>query len=240
MTTHFILRSALAGTALMLLSGCQIDATTPMRAFDIQNVAQTNVPVPVNAVLTATFASKSWCEDEGAMAIRALGTATVPIEPLSCKASGNGAVGHFNLTTSLVRTAGATNPETVVGEVLAGDLVRFAVFPHGTHKDLLSVGIFLDVAKLESAKAQLLAMPVFKSGGDTGTVALTLSIAVSNDLPRSVKFYLKDVGAGGDLPADESVLEIPAGGSDTVTLDAETQAKLMQQGWVNFFAMAAR
>jgi len=33
------------------------------------------------------------------------------------------------------------------------------------------------------------------------------------------------------LPADESILEFPAGEADTITLDAATQAALMQQGW---------
>lgn len=234
------MRLVLAASGGLLLAACQIEATTPMRTFDITNIAQTGVPVAVNAMLSATFASKSWCEDEGAMAIAALGSAAVPIQPTSCKAVGSKGAGTFRLTTNLVRTNGAHNSSTVVEEVLGGDLVRFAVFPHGKHKDLLSVGIFLNVAKLEAAKARLLQMPVFQAGGDTSEITLTLSIDVTNDLPHSAKFYLKDVGAGGDLPADDSVLEIPAGGADTITLDAETQAKLMQQGWVNFFAMAAR
>lgn len=225
---------------MLFLSACQIEATAPMRAFDITNVAQTGVPVAVNAVLTANFPTESWCEDEGAMAIRALGSPDVPIEPMSCQNTGGGAVGQFNLTTSLVRTAGASDPSTVVEEVLSGDLVRFAVFPHGRHKGLLSVGIFVDVAKLEAARAQLLSMPVFREGGNAGFANYTLSLSVTNDLPTTAKFYLKDVGAGGDLPADESVLEIPSGGSETITLDAVTQGELMQRGWVNFFAMAAR
>ena len=58
-----------------------------------------------------------------------------------------------------------------------------------------------------------------------------------NDLDTPVKFYLGNVSAGGDLPADEAVLTIPAGGMDTITLDAATQQQLMQNGWVNFFAM---
>lgn len=234
------IRLMLAASGGLLLAACQIEATAPMRAFDIKNIAQTGVPVAVNAMLTATFASKSWCEDEGVMAIRALGSATVPIQPVSCTAVGGKATGTFRLTTNLVRTNGARDPSIVAGEVLDGDLVRFAVFPHGKRKDLLSVGIFLDVAKLEAAKARLLQMPVFQAGDDTSEIVLTLSIDVTNDLPQAAKFYLKDVGAGGDLPADDSVLEIPAGGTDTITLDTETQAKLTQQGWVNFFAMAAR
>lgn len=173
------------------------------------------------------------------MAIRALGSATVPIEPMSCQNTGNGTVGQFSLTTSLVRTDGARDPSTVVGEVLAGDLVRLAVFPHGRHKDLLSVGIFMDIARIEAARAQLLSMPVFREGGNTASAAYTLTLQITNDLPTSAKFYLKDVGTGGDLPADESVLNIPSGGSDTITLDAVTQGELMQRGWVNFFAMAA-
>jgi len=222
------------------LSACQLDANAPMRAFDIKTVAESGVPVAVNAVLTANFPTESWCEDEGAMAIRALGSPDVPIAPMSCQNAGNGTVGQFSLTTSLVRTAGASDPGTVVQEVLNGDLVRFAVFPHGSHKGLLSVGIFMDVAKLEAARARLLSMPVFREGGNEGTASYTISLSVTNDLPTPAKFYLKNVGAGGDLPADESVLDIPAGGSDTITLDPVTQGELMQRGWVNFFAMAAR
>jgi hypothetical protein len=224
----------------VLLASCQIDSTAPMRAFDIKNVAQTGVPAAVNASISAVFASKSWCQDEGAMAIAALSSPAVPIQPVSCKEVGGQGAGQVGLRTSLVRTAGARDPSTVVEEVLDGNLVRFAVFPHGKHKDLLSVGIFLDVAKLEAAKAELVKMPVFKEGLYAGQVGLSFSIVVTNDLPNSAKFYLKDVSADADLPADESVLEIPSGGSETITLDAETQDKLMQQGWVNFFAMAAR
>jgi hypothetical protein len=34
-------------------------------------------------------------------------------------------------------------------------------------------------------------------------------------------------------------MTIPPGGMDTITLDPTTQQQLMQQGWVNFFAMDA-
>jgi hypothetical protein len=230
----------LAGVCL--LAACQIEANTPMRAFDIKNTAQTAVPVPVTATLTATFASKAWCQDEGAMAISALGSANVPIRPVSCTkrgSAGGESTGVFELATNLVKTAGAANPQTVVEEVLNDDLVRFAVFPHGTHKHLLSVGMFLNIAKLEAAKAELLRMPVFQEGGDSANIALSFTITVSNDLPTPAKFYLGNVSAGGDLPADEAVMTIPPGGMDTITLDPVTQQQLMQQGWVNFFAMDA-
>jgi len=240
--------STLRPLALLLastsfLAACQLDADTPMRAFDIKNTAQTAVPVPVTATITAVFASKSWCQDEGAMAISALGSADVPIRPVSCtkrNTAGGESEGVFQLTTSLVKTAGAANPQTVLEEVLNGDLARFAVFPHGTHKHLLSVGLFLNVAKLEAAKAELLRMPVFQEGNDTANIALNFTVTITNDLPTPAKFYLGNVSAGGDLPADESVMTIPPGGMDTVTLDAATQQQLMQQGWVNFFAMDAR
>ena len=235
-----IWRSAWAIAAAMLLASCQIDSTALVRAFDIKNVAQTGVPVLVNVAISAVFASRSWCEDEGAMAISALGSAAVPIRPVSCKEVGGKGAGQFSLTTNLVRTAGGRDPGTVVEEVLDGNLVRFAVFPHGRHKDLLSVGIFLDTAKLAAAKAELVKMPVFQEGLYAGEVGLTFSIVVTNDLPNMAKFYLKDVSADADLPSDESVLEIPSGGRETITLDPEKQAKVMQQGWVNFFAMAAR
>jgi hypothetical protein len=226
----------------LLLAGCQIEASAPMRAFDIKNTSENGAPVAVAATVTATFASKSWCQDEGAMAIQALGSGNVPIQPLSCTkrdASGGTSTGEFSLRTSLVKTAGAANPQTVVEEVLDGDLVRFAVFPHGKRKHLLSVGIFLDVARLEAAKAKLLSMPVFKQGGDTATMNVTLSLQVTNDLPKMAKFYLSNVAADADPSYTESVLELPSGATETITLDPDSQAKLMQQGWVNFFAMDA-
>ena len=235
-----LLAVLLAGVCL--LAACQIEANTPMRAFDIKNTAQTAVPVPVTATLTATFASKAWCQDEGAMAISALGSADVPIRPVSCTkrgSAGGESTGVFQLATNMVKTAGAANPQTVVEEVLNDDLVRFAVFPHGKHKHLLSVGMFLNIAKLEAAKAELLRMPVFQEGGDTANIAINFTITVSNDLPTPAKFYLGNVSAGGDLPADEAVMTIPPGGMDTITLDPVTQQQLMQQGWVNFFAMDA-
>lgn len=231
----------LAGTSF--LAGCQLDADTPMRAFDIKNTAQSGAPVPVTATITASFASKAWCQDEGAMAIQALGSNDVPIQPVSCTkrgSAGGESEGVFQLNTTLVKTAGAANPQTVLEEVLNDDLARFAVFPHSTHKHLLSVGLFLNVAKLEAAKAELLKMPVFKEGNDTSNIALNFTVTLTNDMPTPAKFYLGNVSAGGDMPSDEAVMTIPPGGSDTVTLDDATEAQLMQQGWVNFFAMDAR
>lgn len=239
MTSGRWTRLVLAATSAVVLASCQIDSRIPMRAFDIKNVAETAVPVPVAATITAVFASKSWCEDEGAMAIQTLGGA-VPIVPVSCRSDGENATGQFNVTTSMVRTEGAQDPSTVVEEVLDGGLVRLAVFPHGARKDLLSVGIFLDVPRLEAAKAKLVSMPVFNEGLYQGQVGLSFSVTITNDLPTMAKFYLKDVSADADQPYDESVLEVPPGGSETITLAPDKQSKLLQQGWANFFAMAAR
>lgn len=235
-----LLKTALALCCATFLAACQIDSQTAMRAYDIQNVAQTGAPVGVRAMITGVFIGKHGCTDEGAMVVAGLTSAAVPIRALGCKASGGQAIGTFELDTNLVRTAGAHNPATAVGEVLGDDLVRFAVFPHGKHKGLLSVGVFLNVAKLEAAKAQFAQMPVFKEDNYDGTVPMTLTVAITNDLPNMAKFYLTDVSAGGDLPSDEAVMQIPPGGSDTVTLDTVTMNKLVQGGYVNFFAMAAQ
>ena len=242
MNKGWVWRSALTLAVVLLLGGCQIEAGAPMRAFDIKNTAQTGVPVPVVATLTATFASKAWCQDEGTMAITALGSTDVPIQPLNCTkrdVAGGTSTGQFSLSTNLVKTAGAVNPQTVVEEVLHGDLARFAVFPHAKRDKLLSVGLFLDVAKLEAAKARLLSMPVFQEGNDTGTMNMTLSIQITNDLPKMAKFYLSNVATDADPSYTNSVLQLQPGGTETITLDPDSQAKLMQQGWVNFFAMDA-
>ncbi len=225
--------------AALSTAACNIEGNAPMRSQDIVNVAKTGAPIAITTMVTATFASKDWCDDEGAMAIRQLGSAGTPIVPTGCSKAGGHATGQFQVTTNLVRTAGAKDHSVAVEDVLGGDLVRFAVFPHAQHKSLLSVGIFLNIPKFEKAKASLLQMPVFRMGDDLGEQTYAISISVANDLPKPARFYLKDVGAGGDLPSDDSVLTIPPGGSDTIALDPETQAKLMQQGYVNFFAMAA-
>src|SRR5437762_13176533 len=119
-------RLALAIGAAVLLASCQIDSTAPMGAFDIKNVAETGVPVAVNAAISAVFASKSWCQDEGAMATSALGGMGVQIQPVSCREVGGQGAGQFRLTANLVRTAGGRDPSTVVEEVLGGNLVQFA------------------------------------------------------------------------------------------------------------------
>ena len=71
-----------------------------------------------------------------------------------------------------------------------------------------------------------MAMPVYKRGGYDGNVTFTFTVDIINDTDKPAKFYLTDVDAGGDLPADEAILTIPPAGMDTVTLDAQTQAKL--------------
>jgi hypothetical protein len=35
-----------------------------MRTFDIKNAAELAVPVTVSAMITATFASETWCEEK--------------------------------------------------------------------------------------------------------------------------------------------------------------------------------
>jgi hypothetical protein len=228
------LQKLFAGSAIIVaglaLTGCNIEANTPMRSSDIQNVSQTAVPVPVAAAVTASFASKSWCRDEGAEAIRALGSTDVPIQALGCKNDPNGpeaAVGQFQLSTNLIRTNGAANPQTVVGEVLGNDLARFAVFPHGKHKDLLSVGLFLNLPQFQAAQANLLAMPVFKRGGDTGTETVTFTVTVTNDTAAMQTFYLNNVAADIYPSYAQSSLSLPPGGTETVTLGQAAQAQLL-------------
>lgn len=233
---------ALLIASALLLSACHLDATAPMRTSDIKNTAQTAVPVAVVATLTATFASTSWCQDEGGMVIDALASPDVPIVPLGCSQSDvqQQSTGQYRVTTSLVKTAGARNPETVVHQVLSGDLVRFAVFPHASRDHVLSVGIFLNIAKLEAAKAKLSNLYVFKEGGSGSAKDVSLSISVTNDLSQTQKFYLRNVAADTDGAYAESILELPAGAIETITLDAASRAHLIHDGWVNFFAMDER
>ena len=225
------------GAAMLALTGCQIDTRTPLRTSQIMAVAASGAAQPVNVALTGTFASEGWCQDEGAVAIQTLSSPTVSIQAVSCTPAGKHATGQFQVTTSLVRTAGGPDDATILESVLGNDTARFAVFPHGKHKGLLSVGLFLNLPKLAEGEQKLLAMPVFKRGKDTGQLKYSFTVDIMNDLDKPMKFYLGNVSAGGDLPADEAVLTIPAGGMDTITLDDATQQQLMQNGWVNFFAM---
>ncbi len=239
MTTrrHFLAVLA-AGTAALALAGCQIDTRTPLRVSDILSVAQSGTPVPVNAAITAQFITEVWCKDEGTMAVETISTSSVPLQLGACAPGGPGALGQFQLATSLVKTDGGQTDATILTNVLGQDRARFAVFPHGKHNKLLSVGLFLNIPQLESDKAKLAAMPVFKRGlYKDGQLGYSFTIDIMNDTDKDAKFYLADVSAGGDLPADEAILTIPAGGMDTVTLDADTQAKLAANGWVNFASL---
>jgi len=229
-----------AGAAALALAGCQLDTRAPIRVSEILSVAQSGTPVPVSATITGNFVTVPWCKDEGTMAVETMSSPTVPLQLAGCEPAGKNAKGQFQLTTSLVKTDGGTGDATILMNVLGDDIARFAVFPHGKHKSLLSVGLFLNLPKLAEQKQKLAAMPVFKRGGNDGEVVLTFTLDIVNDTDAPAKFYLADVSAGGDLPADEAILTIPPGGSDTVTLDTETQARLAANGWVNFMSMMTK
>lgn len=239
-TRRTLLAGLTAGVAALALAGCQIDTRTPMRVSEILSVAQSGAPVPVVATLTGTFVTPPWCQDEGTMAVENISTQDVPLKLMGCAPAGNGAVGTFQLATNLIRTDGGQSNDVILTNVLEGDTARFAVFPHGKHNGLLSVGLFLNLPQLQAAQQKLIAMPVFKRGGYDGTVNFSFTIDIMNDTDKPAKFYLADVSAGGDLPSDEAIMTIPPGGQDTVTLDAQTQAKLGTQGWVNFMSMMTK
>lgn len=228
------------GVSALALAGCQLDSTATLRASEILSVAQSGTPVPVNATVTGDFVTEPWCKDEGTMASEVLSTPDVPVTLAGCAKAGNAAKGQFQIATNLIKTEGGADDATILQNVLEDDTVRFAVFPHGKHKDLLSVGLFVNLPAIEAGKQKLVAMPVFKRGGNDGDLGYSFTINIENDLATPAKFYLTDVSAGGDLPSDEAVLTIPPGGSDTVTLDAETQAKLAANGWVNFMSMKTK
>lgn len=240
-TRRTLLAGLAAGVAAIALTGCQIDTRTPIRVSQILEVAQSGVPSPVPATITGQFITPAWCQDEAVMAAQTVATPAVPVQVQSCAAGGpTGAIGTFQLGTSLVKTDGGQTDAVILANVLGPDNARFAVFPHGKHDGLLSVGLFLNVPQLQADQAKLMAMPVFKRGKYDGDVTLSFTIDIINDTAKPAKFYLADVSAGGDLPSDEAIMTIPPGGQDTVTLDAQTQAKLGTQGWVNFMSMMTK
>jgi hypothetical protein len=239
-TRRHLLSGAAAAVAALVLSGCQIDTRAPIRASQIVAVAKSGAPVPMNVNITGLFASEGWCRDEAAMAIDTLSTPTVPVSLMNCTPAGKQANGAFQVTTTLARTTGGGDDAAILQSVLAGDMARFAVYPHGKHKGLLSVGLFLDLPRLAAAKDKLGAMPVFKRGLYKGDIAYSFTVDILNDLQQPLKVYLANVSAGGDQASDEAVMMIPPGGTDTVTLDPQTQATLLGQGWVNFFSIAEK
>jgi len=241
MITRRMFVSTLAvGAAALALAGCQIDTRTPMRVSEIMSVAQSGAPVPVSTTITGTFVTPQWCRDEGTMSVETISTPDVPLQLVGCTPAGNGATGQFQMNTNLIRTDGGQSDAVILTNVLEGDTARFAVFPHGKHKSLLSVGLFLNLPQLQAAQQKLLAMPVFKRGGYDGMTNFSFTIDILNDTDKPAQFYLADVSAGGDLPSDEAIMTIPPGGQDTVTLDAQTQAKLSTTGWVNFMSMITK
>lgn len=225
------------GVAAIALTGCKIDTRAPINVSQILAVEKSGTPAPVAAAITGQFVTAPWCQDEGTMAVETISTQAIPLQLVSCAPSGNQAVGQFQMNTSLVKTDGGQNDAQILMSVVGQDTARFAVFQHGKHKNLLSVGLFLNLPLLEEMKEKLVAMPVYKRGGYKGDVTYSFTIDINNDTDKPAKFYLTDVDAGGDLPADEAILTIPPGGMDTVTLDADTMTKLAGNGWVNFMSM---
>lgn len=232
------LSSVAVVAAALALAGCQIDTRTQISVSQILSVAESGAPAPLAAAITGQFITTGWCKDESTMAVETISTPTEPLTQGGCAPAGTGAAGQFQFATSLVKTDGGQSDATILTNVLGQDRARFAVFPHGKHNNLLSVGLFLNIPQLEADKAKLGAMPVFKRGlYKNGELGYSFTIDIVNDTDKPAKFYLTDVSAGGDLPADEAILTIPPGGMDTVTLDADTQAKLAANGWVNFASL---
>ncbi|WP_374331161.1 hypothetical protein [Aestuariivirga sp.] len=233
------LASLTAGVAAIALTGCQIDTRTPIRVSQILEVAKSGVLSPVAAAITGQFITPAWCQDEAVMAAQTIATPAVPVQVQGCAAGGpTGAIGTFQMATNLVKTDGGQTDQAILANVLGTDNARFAVFQHKKHsRELLSVGLFLNIPQLQADQAKLMAMPVYKRGKYDGNVTFTFTVDILNDTDKPANFYLTDVDAGGDLPSDEAILTIPAGGQDTVTLDAQTQTTLGTRGWVNFMSM---
>lgn len=233
------LAGLMLGTAALALGGCEIDTRTPIKVSQILEVARSGVPSPIPAVVTGQFITPEWCQDEAVLAAEAVATPAVPVQLDSCAPGGpTGAIGTLQLGTNLVKTDGGQTDAVILANVLGPDNARFAVFKHEKHnRDLLSVGLFLNVPQLQADQAKLMAMPVYKRGKYDGNVQFSFTVDIINDTDKPANFYLTDVDAGGDLPSDEAILTIPPAGMDTVTLDAQTQAKLGTRGWVNFMSL---
>ncbi|MCA3560114.1 MAG: twin-arginine translocation signal domain-containing protein [Aestuariivirga sp.] len=238
-TRRTFLAGLTLGVAAIALTGCQIDTRTPIKVSQILEVARSGVPSPVAAAITGQFITPAWCKDEGVMAVETISTPDVPLQLQACAPGGStGAIGTFQMATNLIKTDGGQTDAAILANVLGGDNARFAVFKHDKHgRDLLSVGLFLNVPQLQANQQKLMAMPVYKRGGYDGNVTFTFTLDIINDTDKPANFFLTDVDAGGDLPSDEAILTIPPAGMDTVTLDAQTQANLGTRGWVNFMSL---
>jgi len=237
-TRRTLLAGLALGAAAIALSGCQIDTRTPIRVSQILEVARSGVPSPIAAAINGQFITPPWCQDEGGMSVETISTPDVPLQLQACAPGGPGAIGTFQMNTNMVKTDGGQTDAVILANVLGNDNARFAVFNHNKHaRDLLSVGLFLNLPQLQADEAKLVAMPVFKRGLYKGQVNFSFTVDIINDTDKPAKFYLTDVDAGGDLPSDEAILTIPPAGMDTVTLDADTQAKLGTRGWVNFMSL---
>ncbi|MCA3554743.1 hypothetical protein [Aestuariivirga sp.] len=241
-TRRTLLTGLALGTAAIALAGCQIDTRTPIKVSQILEVARSGVPSPVAAAITGQFITPPWCKDEGAMAVETISTPDVPLQLQACAPGGStGAIGTFQMNTNLIKTDGGQTDAVILANVLGNDNARFAVFKHDKHgRELLSVGLFLNLPQLQANQQKLMAMPVYKRGGYDSNVTFSFTLDVINDTDKPANFYLADVDAGGDLPSDEAILTIPPGGMDTVTLDAQTQAMLGSRGWVNFMSLIVR
>jgi hypothetical protein len=239
-TRRTLVAGLAAAVAAVALTGCQIDTRTPIRVSQILAVAQSGTPSPIAAAITGQFITVPWCQDEAGMSVETISTPDVPLQLQACAPGGPGAIGTFQMNTSLIKTDGGQTDAVILANVLGNDNARFAVFPHGKHDGLLSVGLFLNLPQLQADQQKLAAMPVFKRGLYKGQVTFTFTVDIINDTDKPARFYLTDVDAGGDLPSDEAILTIPPAGMDTVTLDAQTQAKLGSRGWVNFMSMMTK
>ena len=96
---------------------------------------------------------------------------------------------------------------------------RFAVFPHGKHDGLLSVGLFLNVPQLQAAQQKLMAMPVYKRGGYDGNVTFSFTVDIINDTdsPELVHWHGLAVSAIADGAEEQGSPLVPAHGRQRVS-----------------------
>jgi hypothetical protein len=184
--------------------------------------SRNRTPATVATRVLLTFTSGEWCRDMGVSVIAALNSPALGLDPIGCqedpKKQGSWH-GELRLRTKLTVTDVGLEPD--MAALLDGDLARIGIAADQNQPSTVSLAVFLDMPRLEAARARLLTFPALQGLADLQKMDLGISFILRNDLSQPATLIFD-----GSTTEPQPTLLMPAGSTRTVALSADAMTKL--------------
>jgi len=221
-----LIRAAVLACALVL-AGCKVDAIAPVNIGDIDRALSTNQSVDLTARLLLTFTSRKWCEDMGASLVVTLKSSGLDMTPVACAQDPAGTNWHGELRMPL-RISLASGDAAG----MSADLATLQVRSMQTAPDRVLLVLGLDAPRLAAARERVMRLPAAQGDADARIMELSVHIMLRNDRDETA---ILDVGpTTGETDAR---IQVPAGGTRTVSLSSSGIEMLLSEGAANLFLL---